>query len=66
MIVVTHFWTPLAEDGVYPFWTKCKSVAHVWWKIDKSGGERNIFSNPIWAVFYSFYPSFAAKSVKFF
>ena len=54
--VVTHFWTLRAGDGVYLFWTKCRSVAHVFRKIDKSGGERNIFSNPVWGVFYSFYP----------
>ena len=40
--VVTHFWTPRARDNVYLFRTKCKSVAHICWKIDKNG-ERNIF-----------------------
>jgi len=59
--VVTHFWTPRARDNVYLFRTKCKSVAHICWKIDKNR-ERNIylfiyFRNPVWAVFCSLYPS---------
>jgi len=40
--VVTHFWTPRARDNVYLFLTKCKSVAHICWKIDKKM-EREIF-----------------------
>jgi len=55
IIVVTHFWTPRAEDGVYPFWTKCRSVAHIWWKIDKSGGERNIFFRTLFELFSTFF-----------
>jgi hypothetical protein len=56
--VVTQFWTPRAGDGVYLFWTKCRSLAHICQKIDKST-ERNIlfFLNLVWAVFCSFYPS---------
>jgi hypothetical protein len=34
--VVTHFWTPRVGDGAYLFWTECKSLAHVSWKIDKN------------------------------
>jgi len=63
--VVTHFWTPRAEDGVYSFWTKCKNVAHVWWKIDKSG-EINIFFEPCLSCFLLFFTlPFVAKSVRF-
>jgi len=29
IIVVTQFWTPRAEDGVYLFWTECRSLAHI-------------------------------------
>jgi hypothetical protein len=64
--VVTHFWAPRAKDGVYPFWTKCRNVAHVWWKIDKNGGERNIFFEPCLSCFLLFFIfPFAVKSVKF-
>ena len=55
--VVTYFWTPRVGDGVYLFWTECRSLTHVCWKIDKNR-ERNIFfRNPVWAVFCSLYPS---------
>jgi len=64
--VVTHFWTPRVEDDVYPFWTKYRSVAHVWWKINKGRGERNIFFEPCLSCFLLFWSSpFAAKSVRF-
>jgi len=33
--VVTQFWTPHAEDGVYLFWIECRSLAHIHQKIDK-------------------------------
>jgi len=57
IIVVTHFLTPCARDGVYLFWTKCRSLAHVCWRIDKSR-ERNIFfRNLVWVVLCSLYPS---------
>jgi hypothetical protein len=49
--IVTQFWTPHAGDGVYPFLTECRSVAHVCWKIDKSGGERNIFFQTLFELF---------------
>jgi hypothetical protein len=41
--VFIHVWAPRAEDGVYPSWTKCRSLVHGWWKIDKSKEERNVF-----------------------
>jgi len=41
LYVVTQFWTPRAGDGVYLFWTECRSLAHICQKIDKST-ERNI------------------------
>ena len=60
-LVVTHFWTPRARDNVYLFRTKCKSVAHICWKIDKKWREKYLFiyffRNPVWAVFCSLYPS---------
>jgi hypothetical protein len=40
--VVTHFLAPRARDGVYLFWTECKSLTHVCWKIYKSR-EKNVF-----------------------
>jgi hypothetical protein len=54
-VVVTQFWTPRVGDGVYLFWTECRSLAHIRQKIDKST-ERNIlfFWNLVWAVFCSF------------
>jgi hypothetical protein len=33
--VVTHFWTPRAEDSAHLFWTECRSLAHIHQKIDK-------------------------------
>jgi len=64
--VVTHFWTPCDGDVVYLFWTECRSLTHVCWKIDKSR-ERNIFfSKPGLSCFLLSLPfPFAAKIVRF-
>jgi hypothetical protein len=32
--VVTHFYPPNVGDGVYPFLTKCRSLAHGSWMIE--------------------------------
>jgi len=63
--VVTRFWTPRARDNVYLFRTKCKSVAHICWKIDKNG-ERNIFFETLFELFSaSLSFPFAAKIIRF-
>jgi len=53
--VVTQFWTPRAGDGVYIFWTECRSLAHIRQKIDKSTKINMLFFNLVWAVFCSFF-----------
>jgi hypothetical protein len=64
--VVTHFWAPRAGDGVYLFWTKCRSLVHDCWGIDKSREKKKCFPNPVSAVFYSLYsPPFATKIIRF-
>jgi hypothetical protein len=66
--VVTQFWTPRAGDGVYLFWTECRSLAHIRQKIDKSTERNNfVFWNLVWAVFYSFFLSFpfTTKIIRF-
>jgi hypothetical protein len=53
--VVTQFWTPRAGDGVYLFWTECRSLAHIRQKIDKSTKINMLFFNLVWAVFCFFF-----------
>lgn len=55
-IVATYFWATHAGDGVYPSWTKCRSLVLVCWKIDKSRKEKKCFSNLVSIVFCSLYP----------
>ena len=49
--VVTLFLSPRAEDGMYLFWIKCKSLARDCWKIDKNREERKIKFEPCLSCF---------------
>jgi hypothetical protein len=62
--VVTQFRTPRAGDGVYLFWTECRSLAHIRQKIDKDT-ERNILKPCLncFLLFLSF--PFTTKIIKF-
>jgi hypothetical protein len=49
--VVTQFWTPRAGDGVYLFWTECRSLAHIRQKIDKSTEKNILFYETLFELF---------------